>query len=146
MLSRLPRSLVLSGVLVFCVTLLPSNFAQADSFNRMKVKNRAKLQEERGYYKDRVYKYVDDKDIDNAIRNRTNGKVEVGVVKIKRNSRIRSVDVIVDSKKKIKVNRRSGVSPTRNTALRIGVVEVGKRSRVKSIKTQVNARKGIEVR
>lgn len=112
-------------VALFCVA---SALAEEDqgqvydshNFDRTVIKNRARLQEQSGAYKDTAeYKYCDDKEIEKEMKEqagRKDGRVDLCTGHVDANNQQKKVRVAVDTNKEIVVNNAKEVN--------IGTVDV----------------------
>ena len=115
------------------------------SFDRMIIKNRARLQKEHGAYEDTaVYQYCDDRDIQREIKEQSNnkgGRIDLCTVNIDGNTKQKKVRVAVETNREIVVNDAEEVN--------IGTIDVNtQRGRTSGldIGTYDSTRGGITVR
>lgn len=133
------QTVILSLMMVSCSVLAvgESDGDKANSaYKRAKIKNRARLQAKRGVETigGKKYVYVDDKGVDDAIKLQgLTNKFSLGSIDLKKGSRIKEVNILVEGrgKKKIEVDSK-GKEPA---TVDIGHVKVGKGASVKRIKS-----------
>lgn len=112
--------------------LVLSLFGGSTNYDKVKTKNRSKLQKENDYFQHKKYLYIDDKNIRENLKNsKKKSDVNIGTIVIGQKSKVKEAVVYVKSNKNIRIKNKDTIN--------IGVISVDKKNRqLKKIESNVD--------
>ncbi|MBF0176194.1 MAG: hypothetical protein HQL63_05015 [Magnetococcales bacterium] len=138
-----------SGVVAVTLLVMCPASQAGDLVDAVVTKNRERFQKNSDVYKDKTYRYCDDKEIQGEIqktRQKGSNQFDLCSERVDKNSDVKKVVTVVDTRKDIKINSMPG-KVSEPTKVNLGTVEYqgGGVMRNKELKSVVRA-KDIEVK